>query len=60
MIAGMAWYGEQVVNRNKPESLYLEQPTESPKAVDFSVDNFNIAFGIQDSNFNEYRDESIY
>ncbi len=60
MIAGLAWYGQDVVNRDKPESLYLEEPAPLPEKVYLNPQNFNLAFGIQDPDGYEYRDQSIY
>ncbi|EAR95582.2 transmembrane protein, putative (macronuclear) [Tetrahymena thermophila SB210] len=49
-----------VVQRTNPVVIYQERQVDSPQIFTINENTFQIAFGMQDANFNQFIDEQIY
>ncbi|EAR88540.1 transmembrane protein, putative (macronuclear) [Tetrahymena thermophila SB210] len=49
-----------VVQRTNPVVIYQERQVDSPKLFTINQNTFQMAFGMQDSNFNQFIDEQVY
>ncbi|KAL4465887.1 hypothetical protein ABPG74_004124 [Tetrahymena malaccensis] len=49
-----------VFQRTNPVVIYQERQVDSPKLFTINQNTFQMAFGMQDSNFNQFIDEQVY
>jgi hypothetical protein len=49
LVAGLVWYGEEIVQKNNPITISFDRVNVNPGKMNFSSDGFNIAFALMDN-----------